>query len=68
MTEFSTRAHARLVRAVAREDSRDSAALFEAVLEGRKEVNLTQWLAILAELDACPLTVAEWLESRKDWL
>lgn len=58
----------RVVRAVAREDSDASRALFAVILEARRDWPYALWLAELAALDACTLTVGAWLAAREDWL
>lgn len=58
----------RLVRAVAREDSDAADALFAVLREARQDWPYGLWLAELARLDACPLTVGAWLTAREDWL
>jgi hypothetical protein len=59
----------RLVRRVVLEDSEASAALFRIASRGRQTWGLADWNNLLAELDACDLTVGAWIEQHNsiDW-
>lgn len=56
------------VKAIAREDSAASAALFALASNGRTVWTLPEWKQLLADLDSSSLTVADWLAARADWI
>ena len=51
----------RIVRVLAAESSEFTAALFLVARERKVKWELQEWEAVLADIDACELTVGEWL-------